>query len=208
MSNSANMKVKAATAAEICTRFDLDKEARPFLQNETGTREFAEALAANKQCIAGIDFIAHALPAREAVWWGCLCLQHTCSSGLCSQEKAACKAAVEWVLQPDESNCAAAQALAEALGPNSLAVGLAAAASKTPEGNLVAGSAPPNLPGPFAIAKAVARVVKIASTKVEPIKIVGTQQLFIELGIAVAEGRFVWPEIRSGARFRMSRRED
>jgi hypothetical protein len=39
----------------------------------------------------GIDFIAHALPAREAVWWGCLCLQHACGSNLSPADKAPAK---------------------------------------------------------------------------------------------------------------------
>jgi hypothetical protein len=47
--------------------------------------------------------------------------------------------------------------------------------------------------------------VKLASTKVDPVKSVDTQRLFLELGIGVAEGRFVWPEIdqRSGPKFCM-----
>jgi hypothetical protein len=200
-------KGNADTAVEICARLDLDKEAEALLCDGIGPREFVEALSTNKEYFAGIDFIAHALTPREAVWWGCLCLQHACGSGLSSQEKAACKAAVKWVLEPTEANRAAAKVPAEALGPGSAAGALAAAANKT-GGNLVRDIVPPLPAGPFAPAKAVAGAVKLASTKVDPIKIVDTQRLFVELGIGVAEGRFVWPEFRSGAKVRRSQRED
>jgi hypothetical protein len=197
MSNAPVINIKVVRAAEICTRFDLNKEARPLLHNEMGSSEFVAALAANSQYLAGIDFIAHALSAREAVWWGCLCLQQACGSRLSPQEKTACKAAVQWILEPVEANRAAAKEPADALGPGSPAGALAAAVNKT-EGDLAPGLAP--MPhGPFAPAKAVARAVKLASVKVDPIKVADTQRLFMELGVGVAEGRFVWAGIRSGA---------
>ena len=36
----------------------------------------------------------------------------------------------------------------------------------------------------------------LAAVKAEPARIVDTQRLFIELGIGVAEGRFVWPDVQ------------
>ena len=188
------MKVTATTAAEVCIRFDLNKEARSLLRDGMGLREFVEALVANRQYIGSIDFIAHALPPREAVWWGCLCLQHACGDNLSPQDKAACKAAVKWVLDPTEGNRVAAKAPAEAAGPASPAGASALAVHET-GGNLAPPKVPPVLPGPFAPAKAVARAVKFASTKIEPIKIVEMQRLFVELGIGVAEGRFALPKI-------------
>jgi hypothetical protein len=198
MSNAPYSKVKSRTASEICTHLKLEKKAQLLLRDGIGPQEFLEALTVNKHYLAGIDFIAHALPAREAVWWGCLCLQHASGSNLSSQEKAGCKAAVQWVLEPTEANRAVAKAAAEALGPNSLAGALAAAANKT-GGNLAPHIAPPMPPGPFAPANAVAGAVKFASIKVDPVKITDTQRLFIELGIGVAEGQFVWPELRGEA---------
>jgi Family of unknown function (DUF6931) len=76
MTNRSLIKIQAATAAEICTRFDLDEKLLPLLRDGMGPREFVEALLADKQYGAGVNFMAHALPAREAIWWGCLCLQH------------------------------------------------------------------------------------------------------------------------------------
>lgn len=198
MTHEPLVKVNAATAAEVCALFDLRKEAKPLLRNGMVPREFLETLVANNQCIAGIDFLAHALPAREAIWWGCLCLQHACGERLSPQETAACTAAVQWVLEPSEEHRAAAKAPAEAAGLSSPAGALAAAVSQT-GGNVAPPKAPPMRPGPFAPAKAVAGAVKMASTKSEPIKIADTQRLFVVLGIGVAEGHFMvlnlsdWP---------------
>jgi hypothetical protein len=44
--------------------------------------------------------------------------------------------------------------------------------------------------------------VKLASTKGDPIKIADRHELFVRLGIGVAEGRFLWPEIKNGTSIR------
>jgi hypothetical protein len=135
VSNAAFIKVNGATVAEICARFDLKPEARPLRRDGMEPRALVEALLANKQYTAGIDFIAHALPAREAIWWGCLCLQHAYGNDLSAPDKAADQAAVQWVLEPTEENRAAAKAPAEAAGHASPAGALARAANQT-GGNL------------------------------------------------------------------------
>src|SRR5262245_36694002 len=101
-------RVKAASAAEVCENFALKKEAQPLLGKEQSPREVLEVLLAKKQNGPAVDFLAHALPPREAIWWGCLCLQAVSGSGLSPMEAAAWKAAVAWVLDPTEqTRCAA-----------------------------------------------------------------------------------------------------
>ncbi len=187
MSGRPFVRITAATAAEVCARFNLKKEALALLRDGMGPGEFVEALAASKQYLAGIDFMAHALPPREAVWWGCLCLQHACGDNLLPADKAACTAAVQWIMQPSEEIRAAALAPAQAAGPASPAAGLAMAVYQT-GGNVAPSNAPPAPPPPFAPAKAVAGAVKMACTKADPVKIVETQRLFLELAAGLAEG--------------------
>ncbi len=188
MSNQPLVKIQPATAAEICAHFDLEEKARPLLSDGMHPREFVEALLVDKQYAAGIHFMAHALPAREAVWWGCLCVQHACGNNLAAADKAAAKAAVQWVLRPTEENRAAAKAPSEAAKAPSPAGALAKAASLT-GGSLGPPNLPPVQPPPFAWAAHVAVAVKFAAIKVEPARITETQRLFVELGIGVAEGR-------------------
>lgn len=189
MSKPALVKVAARTAAEVCAHFNLDRSARQLLGDGMEPREFAETLMANQQYLAGIDFVAHALPAREAIWWGCLCVQHACGDALTAQEKAALRCAVNWVLQPTEANRAAAKIPAEEAGPASPAGVLASAANQT-GGSLAPPHLPPVPPGPFAPAMGVANAVKFASLKGDPLKMADRRRSYVELGIGVAEGRY------------------
>lgn len=190
MDNEPLVKIKAVAATEICVHFDLEEKARPLLRDGMAPREFVKALMANNQNAAGIDFLAHALPAREAVWWGCLCLQHACGNDLAGPDKTAARAAVQWVLQPNEQNRAAAKGPAEAAGLSSPAGALARAVNWT-GGSLGPPNMPPVPPGPFMAATAVSTAVKFAAVKVEPARIADTRRLFVELGIGVAEGRYL-----------------
>jgi hypothetical protein len=201
MKNGSHTDVRRISAIEICTRFDLSKEARLLLKPDIGVREFAEILLAKDEYMAAIDLIAHALFSREAVWWGCLCLQYTCGHNLSAPEKAACKAAVEWIQEPTEANRAAAKAPTETLGSGSIA-GTLAAAAYTAREYLTSPISPIDNPGPFVSAKSVAIAVKLSAIKVEAVKIADTQRLFIGLGLALIEGRFLWPQMRKGVLFR------
>jgi hypothetical protein len=179
----------APTASEVCARLYLDKAARAILRPEMSPREFVDALVEKTKYQAAIDFIAHALPAREAIWWGCLCFQRTHGAKMEPWERRALRLTVLWVQQPDEFNRAATRQPAEVLGPASAAGNLAAAASQT-GGSIGPPGGPPIPPGPFAPARAVAIAVNVASTKCAPPEIQATQRAFVELGMAVAEGRF------------------
>jgi hypothetical protein len=178
-------KIKTSTATEICAHFNLPKEARGLLKDGMNPREFADALLANKQYVTGIDFLSHALPPREGIWWGCLCLQSAVGDELEPSEKEAATAAVRWVLSPTDAHRAAAKAPAEAMGPKATAGALAAAVTQTgaPDGQ--------PKPTPFAAAKSVALAVKLATIKGEPSRILNRQKAFVELALEVAEGRYM-----------------
>jgi hypothetical protein len=203
----ALVKITAATAVEICKNFELKEEARPLLKEPQTPREFLDSLLAGKRHAAAIDFLAHALPPREAIWWGCLCLQHAVGSNLPPVEATAAKAAAKWVLDPSEENRKAAQAPGEAARVGTPAGCLAMAVAWTsgslappiPQPHAKAPPIPPVPPGPYLPAKAVAGAVMLAAVKAEPARIVDTQRLFVELGIGVAEARFVWPEVQPQA---------
>jgi hypothetical protein len=172
MTNSPLAKITAITAAEICANVDLQKPARQLLREGMNPREFVAALLDNKKYVDAIDFLAHALPVREGIWWGCLCMQHAMGNDLPAPDRAAATAAVLWVIEPTEETRAATKAPAEAAGPASPAGALAAAAN-------------------LASAEAIARAVKLASIKTEAPKISKLQGSYVELAIEVAEGRLI-----------------
>jgi hypothetical protein len=196
MTDGPLTKVQATKAAEVCQHLDLKEEARPLLQPNLTPRDFLDALLAKRQYQAAIPFVAHALPQREAVWWGCLCLRHVSKAALPPAEDAAFKAAVQWVLQPTEENRGGAKGAGEVAGVGVPAGALALAASWT-GGSLAPANLPAVPPSPFMTAKGVAGAVLLAATKADPTKIADTQRLFVELGIDVAQGHVLWPEIKN-----------
>ena len=204
MSHAPWTKIRASSAAEVCKNFPLKEDARPLLRAGQSPREFLEALIAGGKHAPAIEFLAHALPPREAIWWGLLCLQQINGSMLSPAETAACKAAVAWVLDPTEENRRAVREPAQAAGPSTPAGVLALAATWTggslapdpkPNPNPKVPPPPPVPPGPFLPARAVAGAVLLVAVKGDPVRLAQTQRSFVELGIGVAEGRFVWPEV-------------
>lgn len=175
--NPATQGATAKTAAEICARFELDAEAKPLLRDGIAPPDFLAALIKSGQYAAAIDFIAHALPPRDAIWWGCLCLQHAVGDKMSAADRTAASAAVQCLMQPTAESRAAAKAAAEPADPLSPASALALAASQT--------GGPP-----FASAKSAARAVKLACIKTEPANISKNQRSYIELGVDIAQGRF------------------
>ena len=178
MSAAPLVKIQTPTAVEVCSLFNLPPSARALLREGMEPSEFVAVLVTNKQYAAGIDFLAHALPAREGIWWAYLCMQHACGGEHSEPERAAVIAGVRWVLQPCEEDRAATKAPAEAAGLASLPGLLAMAVYQT-------GASP----GPHS--KSVAIAVKVAATKGDPAKLLDTQRLFVNLGIEVAEGRII-----------------
>ncbi len=190
MSNQPLTKIQASTAAEVCARFDLAKDAKPLLREGMKPAEFLAALLEQKKHVDAIMFLAHALPPRESVWWGCLCMQHASGGNLLPADKAAARAAAQWVMNPTEENRAAAKAPSEAAPPPSVAGTLARAAHQS-GGSVAPPGMPPQAPQPYAFAAAVATAVKLASTKADPVNIAKTQGSYVHLGLEVAQGRFL-----------------
>jgi hypothetical protein len=172
-------KILDSTAATICARCVLPDTSLRRLSPGIGPGEFVDLLVANKEYVAGIEFVAHALPAREAVWWACLCIQHAFGDTLQGKERDTCYAAVQWVLRPTEENRIFAKNSAEANG-------LAGAAGSAATAAGIGGAA-----AAFTTAKAAANAVKLASIQAGAAKIGDTQRRFIALGLEIADGRFM-----------------
>ena len=190
MSHGPLIRITAETAAEVCACFNLQREAKNLLRDRMNPHEFASALIENKMGADAIEFMAHALPAREGIWWGCLCMHHALGENLSRPDLAAATAAVQWVMRPTEENRSAARAPADAAPPPSVAGALATAAYHT-GGSIAPPGLPFKPPEPFAPAKAIALAVKLASVKAEPTKIPKMQKSYVELAMEVAAGHLI-----------------
>lgn len=190
MNHGPLIKIQARTAADICAHYTLPSPAKKLLREGMSPGEFIAALAENNKYPDAITFMARALPVREAVWWGCLCMQHACGDNLAVNEREAAVAAVQWVMQPNEENRVAAKAPAGAAPPPLVAGALAMAAFQS-GGNIASPNMPPQAPAPFAAAKSVALAVTLASVKSDPALVGKTQRCYLELGLEIAAGKLI-----------------
>jgi hypothetical protein len=161
------------SAAAICAGFNVGAQAQRLLEDDMSAGKFVEALIEKKRFSDAIDFLAHALPAREGIWWGCLCMRHALGDKLAPPDRDAATAAVHWVIDSNEETRAAARASAAACGSMSIAGALAMAAGE-----------------PSAPAQSIARAVKIAAIK-DPANISRVQRCYVELAMQIAEGQLL-----------------
>jgi hypothetical protein len=78
---------------------------------------------------AALRLVAHSLPKREAVWWACMCAEHTAPDPLPQAELAVAHSAQAWVRRPHDEAGFAAYALAERCGMRSAECWTAVAAN-------------------------------------------------------------------------------
>lgn len=97
-------------AAEICQRFSLRENLRSLLDDGPSSLRFLDRLLVDeRQLPDAVDFLAHALPPRECVGWGCLCVELLQGKQWTPAEETAMAAAVDWMREPSENGRLAAR---------------------------------------------------------------------------------------------------
>ena len=122
-------------------RARLSEEARGLLADGMTSRQYLDLLVERQLHADAVQFLAHALPKREAVWWACLCAAEVLGPEPPPAAAAALEAARAWVIDPRDEKRRATFPAAEAAGLGTPA-GCAAAAAYFSGGSL----APANLP--------------------------------------------------------------
>jgi hypothetical protein len=181
-------KVGARRAREVAGRDHLDEEALALLGDDQTPLEFLDVLIAHERFADAIQFLAHAIPRREAVWWGCLCVKLAGGDQLPPAEVAALTAAVRWALRPEEERRAAAKAPAEAVGFEAPAGVLAHAVSFS-GGSLSPPGLPEVPPKPTLTPRCVAAAIKLAAATAPPDQAEQIFQRFLAIGIGIASGK-------------------
>src|SRR6185436_10032367 len=103
---------KSRTAA-ICEVAELGDEAMALVRPEQKPPELVDVLVEKKLYPDAVRFLAHALPKREAVWWGWMCARRSSGESPPPKIKAALEATEKWIAQPSEENRRAAHAAAQ-----------------------------------------------------------------------------------------------
>ncbi len=179
-------KIAAPSAREICALaaaggFEL------VAPEGASPAQFVNALLGARKLTEALQFFSFALPAREAVWWACVCAREELPSPVPPALQAAIDAAETWVRKPTEEHRRAALASAQATDRKSPAAWAAMAAfwsggSLAPE-NLPEVPAPPHLLG-----SAVAGAVMLAAVQSKPLLAETRRARYLAAAIDIANG--------------------
>jgi hypothetical protein len=189
------LKVKAATAQEVCEGCPLSDAAKPHLTEKIPPLAFLDALIANSLFADAVQFLSRALPKREAVWWSCQCARDLGNDEKKPELAVGLQAAEAWVYRPTEENRRKAESAANAIKISHPARWTAMAAFWS-GGSLAPPDAPEAKPAEDFTAKAVAGAVLMAAgldAKQSEVR----NRRFLECGRDIANGGTGRPSAKS-----------
>ena len=91
-------------------------DAAALVQQSTDPADALQRLCDAGQLIGAVRLCAHALPPREAVWWACMCADHTAPADLAEADQRVRAASEQWVRRPSDDARRTAMDLARAAG--------------------------------------------------------------------------------------------
>jgi hypothetical protein len=185
---SGKMNKLSGDLSRVLPHVQLDAEAMTAL---SGCADSLEALARLEQAgllIEATRLIAHAMPAREAVWWACACSRHTAPSGANpAAETTVRDAAEEWVRRPTDEHRRAAMKQAETTGFGSPEAWAAVAAFWSGD-SMAPPEAPKVPPQPHFTGLAVAGAVALAAARGPATRREARLQRFLAAAKDIASG--------------------
>jgi hypothetical protein len=191
MSEERASCLTTGTAAEVCARFPIGEEAIALLRDGMSPIEFLNSLIEHGELVDAVQFLAHTMPKREAVWWACRAALATASAGAA---RAALRKAEAWAIDPVEERRVAAFMSAEDAGFDTPA-GCAAAAAAWSGGSLAPPGAPVVPPGEYLTAHGAAAAVMLAAVSGPAESIPAAYRDLLASGLAIAQGAELWPEL-------------
>jgi hypothetical protein len=188
MGSPAQANSKTVTISAIA---ELGEEAMALVRPELHPLDLVAVLMEKSLFPDAVRFIAHALPKREAVWWGWVCARRSAGENPPPKIKSALDATERWIAQPSEDNRRLAMAAAEK-AELSTAAGCAGLAAFFTGGSLGPPEAPPVPPGEFLAAKAVAGAVIFAALAKQPELAPEKFRSFVAQGVEVTNRVKIW----------------
>jgi hypothetical protein len=187
---STPVRVPSKTVT-ISTVAELGEEAMALVRPDLKPLDFVALLMEKALYPDAVRFIAHALPKREAVWWGWVCARRAAGDNPQPKIKAALDATEKWIAQPSEDNRRSAMAAAQK-AELSTAAGCAGLAAFFSGGSLAPPEAPVVPPGEFLSAKAVSGAVIFAAVAKEPERAPEKFKSFVAQGVEVTNRVKIW----------------
>lgn len=127
-------KVVAMKASDLLEPDVLNASALELLEPGMRPEAYIQALTQAEKWPEAVKVMARALPAREAVWWACVCTRQM-ESDANQEETEALEAAEQWVYKPNEDNREKAFRIMQDSNSDS-AASLCASAAVVSAGNL------------------------------------------------------------------------
>ncbi|MCF6281478.1 MAG: hypothetical protein L3J28_04570 [Candidatus Polarisedimenticolaceae bacterium] len=180
-------KITVPTAAEVCSLFELEGEAKTLLTAEQTPAQFLQKLIEGELFADAAHFMACALPKREAVWLASLAAHTTLGETATKEAKKAVQTAEAWVKNPSQESCQPNQAAAEAAG-FATAAGLTAAAAFWSGDSMLPPDMSPVPPPVELTGQAVWGAITLAALTIEPEKAAEKYQFFTKQAIDIANG--------------------
>lgn len=179
-------KISVRKAADICALAAAAGRSLPDA-GDISPAEYLNKLVSAPALDDAIQFMAFALPKREAVWWACLCARSQAQDGTPAPALAALTAAEAWVYRPTEENRRAAMERAQATQFDSALIWPAVAAFWS-GGSLAPANLPAVPPAPHLLGIAVSGAVTLAAVQTEPALAEQKRKRYIEIAIDIANG--------------------
>ncbi len=170
---------------------ELGEQAKAMMRPDVPPESYVELLMGTQQFADAVRFLAHALPKREAVWWAWFCARRASGPEPPPEIRAALSATEKWIVQPNDENRREAMRAGE-LANFATPAGCAALGAFLSGGSLGPPGTPPNPPGEFMTAKAVAGAVILAAVSTEPEKAPEKYRAFVDQGLEVTRKIRLW----------------
>lgn len=185
--SNQNSKLDLANLPAVLPRLQLPAAAAARLAACKTSSEALDLLIANDNLIEAARLCAHALPAREAVWWAGRCARATAPADLNDADREAAALAEQWVRQRTDTTRRAAMEKAQAAGFTSAEAWAAVAAFWS--GDSMAPADQPKVPpAPHLTGTAVSGAVILASVRGDPARQTERLRHFLDSAMDIAGG--------------------
>jgi hypothetical protein len=186
-------------ADDFCrdSAIQLTAHGRALLNARISTSEFLDILLENRSYADARRVLAHSLPRRRALWWGCLCAWDVYRPDPPEKVANVLQSVVHFILEPTEENRRATAARAAEIEPNGLAACLAMAAFCS-AGSLAPPGLPCVAPRPYLTGRLVGVTVYLASVLHEPARYKDRLREYIAIGRDVSRGINLWTDKGAG----------
>ena len=180
------VKIAGKAAADVCRGIEMSPDGMAAIAGQSEAEACLRALVARECWADAAKFLAHALPKREAVWWGILVARSQLGEPAPPEAVTILAAAERWVRQPTDEHRRALFELAQPnLGDPAGFVGMAAFMSG---GSL----APPGVqevpPAEHLTGAMIGGAVMLAALAPDPATAASKYRGFLDKGMEIARG--------------------